>query len=114
MVWAFDRMTGKGGKITPALTGIDGKTHALSRVTIEPFPKEGGCRVCYYGRVKVACTLPKSFLNVLPLSKRRFQERINKSIVKQLEKEGVQSIDKFSNALGKWANQSDIEAGDDP
>jgi len=57
------------------------KTYCLSRVTLEPFPKEGGCRICYYGHVRL--TLSKRFLHMLPLPKRIVQSKVNKSIKRQ-------------------------------
>jgi hypothetical protein len=85
--------------------GHDGssRTYALSRITIEPDVKEQGCRVYYYGHVKVVSKLPKGLLHVLPLPKRTVEAKVSKSIVNQLEKEGIKSIDKFRDALEQFA-----------
>jgi hypothetical protein len=127
MVWAFNRITGSGttkrggpGTVPPVTATATRqqktqirrqKTYALSRVTVESCPTENGCRVCYYGHVKVACRLPKGCLTIFFLSKQKLQDRVSKSIVKQLEKEGVQSIDKFYEALINWINTRDREGG---
>jgi hypothetical protein len=118
MTWIFDRVTGgnnnsknKSGnnkKITTSSSnnsasdtrsGISRETYCLSRVTLEPFPKEGGCRICYYGHVRL--TLSKRFLYMLPLPKRIVQAKVNKSIKKQLQKECMRSINKLTLALNE-------------
>jgi hypothetical protein len=127
MVWVFNRITGKtpsskqqqrdhlssstkaavAAETTPQpARGHDGssRTYALSRVTIERDTNEEGCRVCYYGHVKVVSKLPKGLLNILPLPKRSVEAKVSKSIVNQLEKEGIQSIDKFRDALKRFAD----------
>ena len=119
MTWVFDRVTGSNNcknkrgsskKITTsssssnnsasnASSGSSRDTYCLSRVTLEPFPKEGGCRICYYGHVRL--TLSKRFLYMLPLPKRIVQAKVNKSIKKQLQKECKKSIDKLTMALNE-------------
>jgi len=76
------------------------KTFALSRVMLKPFPQDGGCKICYYGRVKL--TLSKRFLHFLPLPTGVVRARVNKSIKKQLERECTRSMDKFTRALNQW------------
>ena len=83
------------------------KTYALSRVTLEPFPQDGGCKICYYGHVKL--TLSKRFLHMLPLPTGVVQAKVNKSIKRQLERECTKSIEKFTRALNKW-NERDASA----
>ena len=61
------------------------KTYALSRVMLKPFPQDGGCKICYYGHVRL--TLSKKFLHMLPLPAKVVQRTVNKSIRKQLESE---------------------------
>ena len=65
------------------------------------------CRVTYYGHVKVECSLPRSFLGFLPVPKHKMEERVSKSIVSQLEKEGIQSVDQFAERLSKWSQMKD-------
>lgn len=76
------------------------KTYALSRVTLEPFPQDGGCKICYYGHVKL--TLSKRFLHMLPLPTGIVQAKVNKSIKRQLERECARSVEKFTRALNNW------------
>jgi hypothetical protein len=122
MVWVFDKITGKHSKsnskkiMQPAESLLlydtnniqnnyqesNSRTYALSRVTIKHDAKHNGCRVCYYGHVKVVSKLPKRMLRILPLPKRTVENKVSQSIVTQLEREGVQSIDKFAQALGNW------------
>ena len=127
MTWIFDKVTGNkksannvGANGTPKNTivasassnestspteGSDGssssrKTYALSRVMLEPCPQEGGCKICYYGHVRL--TLSKKFLHMLPLPAKVVQKTVNKSIRKQLESECSRSIEKFTGALNRW------------
>eukprot|EP00536_Pseudo-nitzschia_multiseries_P003948 jgi/Psemu1/302244/fgenesh1_kg.63_\ len=82
----------------------DRKTYALSRVTLKPFPGDGGCKICYYGHVKL--TLSKKFLHVLPLPVGIVRTKVNKSIQKQLERECTRSMEKFTRALHQWNERS--------
>jgi hypothetical protein len=114
MVWVFDKVTGKhssnNDKGTSSTSddnndnGHEGssQTYALSRVTIRPDAQQNGCRVCYYGHVKVVSKLPKRMLRILPLPKRTVEAKVSQSIVSQLEREGIKSVDKFASALGNW------------
>lgn len=79
------------------------KTYALSRVMLKPFPQDGGCKICYYGHVRL--TLSKKFLHMLPLPAKVVQRTVNKSIRKQLESECSRSIEKFAGALNRWNEQ---------
>jgi hypothetical protein len=104
MVWMFNKITGKSKP-----HGTDDNDHpgssqtfALSRVTIQPDPNENGCRVHYYAHVKVASKLPNNLLRILPLPKRAVEDKVSHSIVAQMEREGVASINKFAKALGEW------------
>jgi hypothetical protein len=122
MTWIFDKVAGNSSKNksgnnknnkdrnttsssssnndkTNASSGSSQETYCLSRVTLEPFPKEGGCRICYYGHVRL--TLSKRFLYMLPLPKRIVQAKVNKSIKKQLQKECKKSINKLTLALNE-------------
>ena len=80
--------------------GTSRKTYALSRVMLKPCPQDGGCKICYYGHVRL--TLSKKFLHMLPLPTKVVQTKVNKSIRRQLESECTRSIQKFSGALNKW------------
>jgi len=91
--------TGDGDENKNKSANSNRKTYCLSRVTLEPFPKEGGCRICYYGHVRL--TLSKRFLHMLPLPKRIVQSKVNKSIRRQLERECNISINKLSQALNE-------------
>jgi hypothetical protein len=118
MVWVFDKVTGKHSNnnkklLEPVASSAmnydnnngqenSSRTYALSRVTIKHDAKENGCRVHYYGQVKVVSKLPKRMLHILPLPKRTVERKVSQSIVTQLEREGIQSVDKFAQALGNW------------
>lgn len=79
------------------------KTYALSRVMLKPCPQDGGCKICYYGHVRL--TLSKRFLHMLPLPTKVVQAKVNKSIRKQLECECNRSMQKFTGALNRWNEQ---------
>jgi hypothetical protein len=122
MLWVFDKVTGKHSNnskkiLRPAESseinyhddntnnnGQENKsrTYALSRVSIKHDTKQDGYRVHYYGHVKVVSELPKRMLRILPLPKRTVESKVSQSIVTQLEREGIQSVDKFAKALGNW------------
>ncbi|KAG7359890.1 hypothetical protein IV203_034988 [Nitzschia inconspicua] len=111
MVWVFDKVTGKHSKSntngmlstnTNSHDGSSSRTYALSRVTIQPDLQQNGCRIRYYGHVKVVSKLPKGMLRILPVPKRSVESKVSQSIVSQLEREGVKSINKFTQALGNW------------
>lgn len=130
MTWIFDKITGnkkdkaKSGKDSKHIDILPGKkndpqvttdvntrkTYALSRVTLEPFPQDGGCKICYYGHVKL--TLSKKFLHMLPLPTKVVQSKVNNSIRKQLERECTRSIEKFAGALNRW-NERDLSSSAD-
>ncbi len=74
------------------------KTYCLSRVTLKP--SDGGCKICYYGHVRL--TLSKRFLHMLPLPTKVVQKKVNKSIRNQLECECTRSMQKFTGALNRW------------
>jgi hypothetical protein len=117
LVWVFNKITGKhrsknsNDGISQSTTDNDSsddhdgssRTFALSRVTIQHDVQQNGCRVCYYGHVKVVSKLPKRLLRFLPLPKHTVEAKVSHAIVSQLEKEGVNSINKFAEALGTWA-----------
>ena len=127
MTWIFDKVTGNKKKshekgenkknietdsvISVATTGESDasssgasnstssrKTYCLSRVTLKP--SDGGCKICYYGHVRL--TLSKRFLHMLPLPTKVVQKKVNKSIRKQLECECTRSMQKFTGALNRW------------
>ena len=130
MTWIFDRVMGShgdrirrgGGAGVPGETGTDvrraqpepgggsergasgddggPKAYALSRVTLEPLPGDGGCKICYYGHVRLS--LSKRFLHMLPLPIGVVRSRVNRSIKRQLERECTRSIEKFQRALCEW------------
>jgi hypothetical protein len=106
MRWIFNKIAGNQGDDTATLTESR-KTHGLARITMEPDAKTGGIRLCYFGRVKVSCSIPRRLLNTLPLSKRKVEAKVSKSIVKQLEREGLQSVQKFWTALENWRSDED-------
>eukprot|EP00531_Pseudo-nitzschia_arenysensis_P003610 CAMPEP_0116141928 /NCGR_PEP_ID=MMETSP0329-20121206/14637_1 /TAXON_ID=697910 /ORGANISM="Pseudo-nitzschia arenysensis, Strain B593" /LENGTH=360 /DNA_ID=CAMNT_0003637131 /DNA_START=168 /DNA_END=1246 /DNA_ORIENTATION=- len=97
-------MTGKkdGVEVT-AGDSSSRKTYALSRVMLKPCPQDGGCKICYYGHVRL--TLSKRFLHMLPLPTKVVQAKVNKSIRKQLECECSRSMQKFTGALNRWNEQ---------
>ncbi|KAG7353722.1 hypothetical protein IV203_003077 [Nitzschia inconspicua] len=73
MVWVFDKVTGKHSKSntngmlstnTNVHDGSSNRTYALSRVTIQPDLQQNGCRIRYYGHVKVVSKLPKGMLRI--------------------------------------------------
>ena len=111
-VWGGEQVRHKRGKTDDYLEASASdansrKTYALSRVTLEPFPQDGGCKVCYYGHVKL--TLSKRFLHMLPLPVGVVQAKVNKSIKRQLERECTRSIEKFTRALSKWNEKRVIQ-----
>jgi hypothetical protein len=99
MRWIFNQITGNQDDDTAALTESR-KTHGIARITMEPDAKTGGIRLSYFGRVTVSCSIPRRMLKVLPLSKRKVEAKVSKSLVKQLEREGLQSVQKF------WTGES--------
>jgi len=130
MTWIFDKVTGntktsnKGGRVKPESNtrelgtktlgpgkavdddsepSTDRKTYALSRVTLKALDG-GGCKICYYGHVKIA--LSNRFLHVLPLPVGIVRSRVNQSIRKQLERECARSMEKFARALHQWSERS--------
>ena len=76
-------------------------TKGLVRVALEHFEGETW-RLSYYSMVKVSCTLPQKLLKLLPLSKQKVEAKISETMVKQLEREILQSADKFHRALEAW------------
>jgi hypothetical protein len=103
MVWIFNIVAGKNGAHPSDVQSRN--THAISRMSVEADSKTGALRLCYFGRVKVDCNLPRRLMRVLPLSKQKMEAKVSKSIVKQLEREGVQSVKKFRAALEDWLQQ---------
>lgn len=112
MVWIFNKVTGKHNNVnnrsdeeidTNTHEGSS-KTYALSRLTLQLDKEHNGCRVCYYGRVKVVSKLSNRMLRILPLPKKTVEATVSKSIVSQLEKEGVKSVENFADALRNWTH----------
>mmetsp|Transcript_19920 Transcript_19920/g.43296 ORF Transcript_19920/g.43296 Transcript_19920/m.43296 type:complete len:379 (-) Transcript_19920:768-1904(-) len=111
-VWGGKQVRHKRGKTDDYLEASSSdansrKTYALSRVTLEPFPQDGGCKICYYGHVKL--TLSKRFLQMLPLPVGVVQAKVNESIKRQLERECTRSIEKFTRELSKWDERRVIQ-----
>jgi hypothetical protein len=102
MVWIFNIVAGRTGAHPSDVQSRN--THAISRISVERVAdsKTGALRLCYFGRVKVDCSLPRRLMKCLPLSKQKMEAKVSKSIVKQLEREGVQSVKKFRAALEDW------------
>jgi len=105
MVWLFDKVTGGGGKkntdddlVTAATQSR--QTHSFCRVHLER--QNGAWNLQYYGKVQVACQIPSRLLKMLPLSKSKVESKVSRSIVKQLEREGLRSLQKFKTALEDW------------
>jgi hypothetical protein len=98
LVWIFNRMTGGDGDASR-------KTHALSRVSMEPCESGTSIIMQYFGFVKVSCSVPRALIRILPLSKKKAQEKVSNAIVKQLEREGLASIQKFQGAFEDWLEQ---------
>lgn len=103
MRWIFNQITGNKSSQDPteALTA-NRKTHGLARVSLEQDGKTGRFKLAYFGSVEVSCSIPRRILNVLPMSKGRVEAKVSKSIVKQLERESVKSIEKFQAAFESW------------
>ena len=59
-----------------------------------------GCKLCYYGHVKLR--LSQRFLHMLPLPKSIVQKKVNHSIQKQLQKECIASVTKFTHVMQDW------------
>lgn len=100
LVWIFNRMTGVGGDGDSSR-----KTHALSRVSMEPCESGTSIIMQYSGFVKVSCSVPRALIGFLPMSKKKAQEKVSHAMVKQLEREGLASIQKFQGAFEEWLVQ---------
>lgn len=100
LVWIFNRMTGVGGD-----SDSSRKTHALSRVSMEPCESGTSIIMQYFGFVKVSCSVPGALIRILPMSKKKAQEKVSNAMVKQLEREGLASIQKFQRAFEEWLEQ---------
>jgi hypothetical protein len=100
LVWIFNRMTGVGGDGDSSR-----KTHALSRVSMEPCEAGTSIVMQYFGFVKVSCSVPRALIRILPMSKKKAQEKVSNAMVKQLEREGLASIQKFQGAFEDWLEQ---------
>jgi hypothetical protein len=110
MVWIYNQLTGGAGN-TQQHRAVEEEapstchTHALSRITMEPDAESGMFRLCYFGMVRVSCSIPRRLLKILPFSQRKIEAKVSKAIVKQLKREGLQSIEKFRAALEIWAKR---------
>jgi hypothetical protein len=114
MVWIYNQLTGGGAGVggnTQQHRAVEEEapstchTHALSRITMEPDAESGMFRLCYFGMVQVSCSIPRRLLKILPFSQRKIEAKVSKAIVKQLKREGLQSIEKFRTALEIWAKR---------
>ena len=79
-------------------------TKGLCRVALE---HEGGetWRLSYYSMINVSCSLPQKLLQLLPLGKQKVEAKISATMVKQLEREILDSADKFHSALQAWLSR---------
>jgi hypothetical protein len=109
MVWLFNQVTGNSNKDK---ANACRKTHALSRISMEH--TLNGMVMKYSGMVKVSCKIPRRLLSVLPLSKKKAESKVSKAIVKQLEKEGLRSIQKFQTALKEWLERDVSSSSETP
>ena len=115
MKWLFNKVAGdknNPGDIDDQCHLKDGKlyvaspsrqTHCLARVALEEDLPSRTFRIHYFGRVLVSCQVPKRLLSLLPLSKKAVEARVSKSIVQQLQREGVTSLKKYKAAVDEWA-----------
>jgi hypothetical protein len=98
------------------------KTHGLSRIFMDSGGgvvddtiggSEGtstagaveGLVMHYFGFVKVSCSIPHRVLGMLPFSKEKIEAKVGKAMAKQLEAEGVSSLDKFQAAFEAWVRR---------
>ena len=103
MVWLFNQVTGNNDKSDNKATNTNRQTHGLSRIFMEPATDDSeGLVMHYFGFVKVSCTVPRRVLSFLPLSKAKAEEKVSNAIVKQLQREGIQSLKKFQSAFEEW------------
>ena len=100
LIWIFNRMTGVGGDGDSSR-----KTYALSRVSMEPCESGTSIIMQYFGFVKVSCSVSRALTRILPMSKKKAQEKVSNAMVKQLEREGLASIQKFQGAYFEWLEQ---------
>eukprot|EP00980_Cylindrotheca_fusiformis_P014031 scaffold3670_cov124-Cylindrotheca_fusiformis.AAC.7 len=78
-------------------------THALTRVSLEHDPVgTGTLRILYNGQVRLSCVVPRKVLRFIPFSKHSLEAKVSKSIVKQLKREGVLSLQKYREAWTDW------------
>lgn len=118
LVWIYRKITGETPTtntktssttldnhplLVPTSTTSTGSctTKGLCRVALERAGDETW-RLSYYSMVNLSCTLPQKLLKLLPLTKQKFEAKISATMVKQLEREILQSADKFHFALEAW------------
>jgi hypothetical protein len=79
------------------------KTHALTRISVHRSGDSLFLR--YYGHVKVACSINRRLMKLMPMSKAKMERSINNSIRKQIERESRMSLDPFRNGLEQYLLQ---------
>lgn len=115
MKWLFEKVAGdkknlnelddqchvKDGRIYVASPSRE--THCLARVSLqEDLPSRTFC-LHYFGRVLVSCRVPQRLVSLLPFSQKAVEARVSKSIVQQIQREGVTSLKKYQQAVDDWA-----------
>ncbi len=121
LVWLYRKLTGdtpssdlqsKPSLLATSSTTGSRHTHGLCRVSLEYCSNEA-LRLTFYSMVQVSCTLPQRLLKLLPLTKQNIEAKISASMVKQLEAEVMQSVDKIHSAWETWLQQENhtIEGG---
>ncbi|KAL3939607.1 MAG: hypothetical protein SGBAC_005701 [Bacillariaceae sp.] len=114
MKWLFQTVAGnkkshglddqshlKDGRLYTASPGR--QTHSLARVALQEDLSSRTFRIHYFGRVMVSCRVPQRLLSLLPFSQTSVESRVSKSIVQQLQREGVTSLKKYQRTVEEWA-----------
>lgn len=111
MEWIYGKIAGNGQDNTYHIKDGDQymsspsrKTHALARVSLENDESKQSFRISYFGHVGVSCMVPRKLFRFLPLSKSSVEKKLSESIVKQLKREGMDSLKKYQQALDKWSS----------
>lgn len=111
MEWLFGRIAGSDSQKQQQYHMKDGKqfvsspsrqTHAMTRVSLDADDSGESIQILYSGHVKVSCIVPRNVIRFLPFSKHALEAKVSKSIVKQLKREGVVSLQKYKKAWNDW------------
>ena len=111
LVWVFRQMLGKRNDIE---SSGHGKSFGLNRICFVEREDGRSMHIQYFGLARICCQLPRRLVKYLPLSPKKIQAKVSKAIVKQLEREALESMQRVQAALDTWSSStSSTEEHDD-